>query len=432
MWLKKQCGWILRLLIITILVSVYVPQICVAVDASGLSFSGCNFKTTDSNITCLEVYGRFPNTNLTFIKKGDIFQAEAEVQFVVYDKDGEYVHDASVSQVIQEKRFNSTISPIEMNLVQFNFYLEPGEYELEMRLNDKNKNQPYLCKGKATVQKFAASGLKVSELQVATKIEVSDESSIMVKNGKKVIPNVSRIFGSDLNMAYFYFEVYDMLFDPSNQINKFTFSYNVLDADDNVVIEFSRSYEKPSDDTAINFAVMIGEYKGGAYRVKATIKDEDTGKTAENETWFQVNRSPIDLAYQDYDEVLKMLSLIAKDKELKELRKVTESERQTALISFWNSKDPTPGTETNEMMQEFYTRVSYANQNFGSSNQPGWKTDRGRIFVRFGAPDRVSSQSSVEQFERFEVWEYSSPQRQFFFVDRHGFGDYRLVNNFQY
>ena len=68
----------------------------------------------------------------------------------------------------------------------------------------------------------------------------------------------------------------------------------------------------------------------------------------------------------------------------------TDDERQQFIEQFWLRRDPTPDTEENEYKEEHYRRIAYANERF-ASGIPGWKTDRGRIYITFGPPDEIES-----------------------------------------
>src|SRR5258708_14545522 len=71
----------------------------------------------------------------------------------------------------------------------------------------------------------------------------------------------------------------------------------------------------------------------------------------------------------------------------------TDEERDQFIEQFWLRRDPTPDTEENEYKEEHYRRIAYANQRFGSGI-PGWKTDRGRIYITFGPPDELEPHPS--------------------------------------
>src|SRR3954447_26504361 len=64
----------------------------------------------------------------------------------------------------------------------------------------------------------------------------------------------------------------------------------------------------------------------------------------------------------------------------------TDEERQQFIEQFWLRRDPTPDTEENELKEEHYRRIAWANDRF-ASGVPGWKTDRGMVYIKFGPPD---------------------------------------------
>lgn len=96
----------------------------------------------------------------------------------------------------------------------------------------------------------------------------------------------------------------------------------------------------------------------------------------------------------------------------------TDEERQQFVEQFWLRRDPTPDTEENEFKEEHYRRIAYANEHY-ASGIPGWKTDRGRIYIMYGPADEVESHPSGGTYERpieegggttstypFEKWRY--------------------------
>ena len=95
-----------------------------------------------------------------------------------------------------------------------------------------------------------------------------------------------------------------------------------------------------------------------------------------------------------------------------------DEERDQFIEAFWQRRDPTPDTEENEYKEEHYRRIAYANEHF-PAGIPGWKTDRGRIYIVYGKADEVESHPSGGTYERpmeegggetstypFEQWRY--------------------------
>ncbi|HEX5431820.1 MAG TPA: GWxTD domain-containing protein [Bryobacteraceae bacterium] len=96
----------------------------------------------------------------------------------------------------------------------------------------------------------------------------------------------------------------------------------------------------------------------------------------------------------------------------------TDEEREQFIEAFWLRRDPTPDTEENEYKEEIYRRIAYSNEMF-TSGIPGWKTDRGMIYIKYGAPDERDEHPSGGTYDRpieegggvtttypFEDWRY--------------------------
>ena len=76
-----------------------------------------------------------------------------------------------------------------------------------------------------------------------------------------------------------------------------------------------------------------------------------------------------------------------------------DEERDQFIEAFWQRRDPTPDTEENEFKEEHYRRIAYANEHY-AAGIPGWKTDRGRIYIVFGPADEIESHPSGGSYER--------------------------------
>ncbi len=122
----------------------------------------------------------------------------------------------------------------------------------------------------------------------------------------------------------------------------------------------------------------------------------------------------------------------------------TEEEREQFVEQFWLRRDPTPDTVENEFKEEHYRRIAYANERF-ASGIPGWKTDRGRIYIKWGQPDEIEAHPAGGMYERppeegggstsvypFEKWRYRylegiGTDIILEFVDVSGSGEYRMT-----
>lgn len=150
-------------------------------------------------------------------------------------------------------------------------------------------------------------------------------------------------------------------------------------------------------------------------------------------------------AYKDWLE--KDVTYVITDEERKAFKKLaTDDERERFIEEFWRRRDPDPDTDENEFKEEYYERIAYANEHF-SSGIPGWKTDRGRIWIMYGKPDERETHPMGGSYERpsyegggntttypFEVWFYRylagvGSGVEIEFVDPTGSGEYRIARN---
>jgi GWxTD domain-containing protein len=87
-------------------------------------------------------------------------------------------------------------------------------------------------------------------------------------------------------------------------------------------------------------------------------------------------------------------------------RLTSDAEREHFVEQFWLRRDPTPGTPENEYKTEHYRRITFVNTRFTEAGIPGWKTDRGRIYITYGPPDEIDSHGSAAATYPYEQWRY--------------------------
>ena len=140
----------------------------------------------------------------------------------------------------------------------------------------------------------------------------------------------------------------------------------------------------------------------------------DAKRKKQQEKAFKREVSPAYKKWLDEDVVY-----IITDEERAAFKQLSnDEERDNFIEAFWQRRDPTPDTEENEYKEEHYQRIAYANEHF-AAGVPGWKTDRGRIWIMYGKPDETESHPSGGTYERpmeegggetstypFEDWRY--------------------------
>ncbi|HJZ62939.1 MAG TPA: GWxTD domain-containing protein [Candidatus Acidoferrum sp.] len=124
----------------------------------------------------------------------------------------------------------------------------------------------------------------------------------------------------------------------------------------------------------------------------------------------------------------------------------TNEEREAFIEIFWQRRNPNPDSTVNEFREEHYRRIAYANEHF-ASGIPGWKTDRGHIYIVWGPPDEIDSHPTGGTYDRpayegggstttypWEIWRYRHMETvgenvELEFVDTTGTGEYRLTRD---
>ena len=175
----------------------------------------------------------------------------------------------------------------------------------------------------------------------------------------------------------------------------------------------------------------------GSYRLSVALNvpprpgSKDKTATVRRDKAFEVDQSRATMGFASSQSV-DVLRYVATQDEIDQIGKLEgngagmEDARKTFWDSFWKRRDPTPDTSENEAREAFYQRVQYANQHFATGG-PGWKSDMGRIYIVYGAPDEVTRNPFNFDRPPEEIWYYYRDRRTFVFVDRDGFGRYDLV-----
>jgi GWxTD domain-containing protein len=112
----------------------------------------------------------------------------------------------------------------------------------------------------------------------------------------------------------------------------------------------------------------------------------------------------------------------------------SNEERDQFIVQFWARRNPTPGSTQNKFKEEHYRRMAYANEHFRTaSGAPGWRTDRGHMYIIYGPPDELEAHpKKSEQSFASEAWLYHrvtgvGNNASFTFIDQTGRGDFQLA-----
>ncbi|MDI6840586.1 MAG: GWxTD domain-containing protein [bacterium] len=320
----------------------------------------------------LRIFYEINRDELVYIKSNKIFIARLQISCTLTQNDKE-IGDVWVvedSLYTYEATILKSIIKRELNMS-----VAPGKYKLKLEIKDLNSQR--------VGKKIESIVLKDLSTYYPQSI-----SSIRFIDGKACLFEVYNFSGSPFELSYW--------------IGKFNNSVK---------------FDQPKFINPVRIEIPVDSLEYGTQKVIISVGSIEVSDSFYIQEPFWV---------KDYEKRIEELTYIAKPDEIDSLLAAPISERERCWKEFWKKRDPSPETERNEFEDEYFKRVDYANENFSCARK-GWKTDRGRVYIKLGPPDEVDSHPFEISQKPYEVWRYYLKKLEFIFVDEHGFGDYILV-----
>lgn len=373
-----------------------------------------NFRSEKPGMTKVDVYIQVPYKSLQFIKTGQGFTAKYSVVVSVFDE--------SKDNLIVEKTWNETINVIDFaqttsrlnyNVGFRSFELKPGNYFFRTAVIDNDSKKEIKSENTFLVREFN-SDLDISDILLVTRSEVKNN---------QVMPNIPRNVTLSVGGLQFFYEIYST--DSSKR--NCTVDYEVLDKESKVLYKKSVLKEIALGKNQIVESLDDLRLDLGTFIIRVTLKDENFRTiTSLNKSFFS-RWVGLPGSVTDIDKAISQMVYIANPDELSKLKdSKTNEDKLKNFLEFWKKKDPSPNNEENEVFNEYFRRVAYANDNFSNYTE-GWRTDRGMVYIILGAPNNIDRHPFDYDSKPYEIWEYYELNRSFIFLDQTGFGDYRLI-----
>lgn len=374
-----------------------------------------NFRAALPNQSKLEVFLKVQYDELQFIRQSDeTFQAVYEVAVALAEDDRDEFQIAGRvwRDTVRVAGFETTNSRRKVKMSRAGFELAPGNYRLTVTMTDLDTRGASSRTSKVVLRDFSKAELQLSDILIAEAVE----------NGVP-LPQVAapRHEASEL---FAYFEIYDEAATAPYEV-----SYALREAKHKKILAGKLTVAPSGKTTPAAIRLPNAELPHGSYHLRVEVNGASSSERRIVLSWEGVPTTAVDL-----EEAIAQLRYVAPKAEFAKLKKTPEPLRREAFLRFWRSKDPTPGTEQNELMTEYYHRVQYANAAFHAV-QPGWKTDMGMVYILLGPPSDIHrdpynqdiSFGEGRTVKAYEVWQYNSINREFIFIDESGYGEYRLL-----
>ena len=371
------------------------------------------------NNTKMDVFVQVPFKAIQFVKTSKGLQGGYSITVSVYDEDKEkLIIEKLWNEKIKISSFDEARDKDNYNISHRSFKLKPGKYFIKTVLTDKDSKKNFPSENMFIIKDFSKKP-SVSDIML-----VSKHTDV---NGKdKIVPNISRNVSTVKHGMEIYYEIYS----DSTLKTPVNINYVITNKEKDVLYSINEKTQLKPGVNKVFYTIKDTSFVMGKYLLTVVVKDENGDALTASTKPFYSRMIGLPSSITDIDKAISQLRYIANPNELDYIEEgKNENQKIKRFMEFWKKKDPSPGNPENEVFEEYYTRVAYANENF-SNYMEGWLSDRGMVFIILGAPDNVERHPFDYDSKPYEVWQYYDINRSFVFVDRTGFGDYRLTTPF--
>ncbi len=372
---------------------------------------------------------RIPYSRFVFFKTEKGYSAGYRVSLEVTDSLSNYVTRQTEDKEISTENFNETLSTDVYSQGNINFNVKAGIYHLLPIITWLNSNRdirmhPIIVdarrKGKAGYlkpivvdeNKINCEGKELFELTNFNNfIPFTEKSySLIIPAADTALRSIRVVISSGKDTLY------------NKNINKyFDAGISFAQCKDEVVLENNTAAKFLRRNFIVNgfsqklpegaYVVYIFENKKIKPAIHFPLMVEWINKP------FSLRNPKKAISYlKDFENNFTVDSLLSTD---------ANSYAKT-LFNFWKRYDPTPETAYNPLMNEFYSRIDFAEKNYSTlSGKNGAATDRGKIYIKYGKPKKIE-RASNQYGKMVEEWIYEKPYRVFEFVEKDGTGNYIL------
>jgi GWxTD domain-containing protein len=366
-------------------------------------------RTPDSTLALITL--SFANRTLTFAGDGGGQRANYAVTIDVTQGVTNIRH-FDAHKVIRVASFHETQREDESVIFQQFLAVPPGTYSLSVSVRDENSSNANVQQMSVTIPRFGPRTLStpVSIYQVKPRARL-DTVPVLIANPRSTI-----VLGRD-TLAGLYVEGYGL---PA------TAKVNVAVLNDAhvVILRDTVNLVRQGDLSSALLDFPVASIGVGPVTVVTSLAGSTDSVQA-----------PLFLSFGDefgitsFDELLSYLRYFVSSQRIQLLHDAPPEQRAAMWAAFWKQTDPTPSTPDNEALRDYFKRIATANSRYREEGQPGWLTDRGKVYVTLGEPDQagqpLGANGSTAR-SRAEIWVYTQYNLRLIFVNQGTIGHLRL------
>ena len=452
--MKKQKFFNKQYAVFALFVILVFNQVGYAGDQFHINLDHAQFLNSD-NQCYLELYYSYPE-NGTQYQKNENNEFASAVYFTLNIFQDDSLWANKQWKIEKNLADTTTLSQSNKNLVDLIRYPIDGghTYAVHLFARDYYSGKADSVKTKFISKNFAGDQVCMSDLLVAMSVQPFSQTSDpkFRKRVYDIVPHPNLTFGTDLHELFYYFEIYNLVQDiPDSQ---YAVLWQIQDSTGQVIAENAKNLEwrqiAHESSREIGQIGILG-LDNGCYTLTCDIITH-SGKLneASNSKQFFVQKEPeqvpdmtkatlveqpvflegfdehqLDL---EYDQMYALTT--------KELRKIysnlkTPEEKRTQIYNLWTMTASSVGMTVIAFRKQFLEMIKEADEKYTNTFKPGWKTDQGIVFLKYGPPSDIERHPSEPGTKPFEIWRYEHLQGGviFVFIDRTGFNRYELIHS---
>ncbi len=417
----------LRKIVIIFLFMISAPNVSQAQFYGGSQYSGVGlpffevelFRTFNLEAATpkIQVFVEIMYDDLTFIKSdtSNGYMAKFEIVAAIYDEDEQQVAARLVNKDVYVKNYEETNSRIDRVTLSRSIDLAPGLYNLKFRITDLISKQTMSRNQEFTIADMREEDVAASDLLFLNNFDLDESGDII-----DIVPRVRENFTRENEYFFIYFDLFAKMIPEKVELR-----YRLEDMKGNLPIDTTINQTLNKAVNGMVFKIDKKILQRNTYKCYVDIESDDAEiERVKMLSFFWVN---VPETQDDLNSAIRQMRYIVSEDSIDKYEEAPLEEQKRFFLSFWASRDPNPNTMVNELMEEYFRRVNYANREYSNFNEGGWLSDRGRILIKFGYPDDVERHPFEIDSVPFVVWRYYALRKIFVFADRSGFGDYRLL-----
>jgi GWxTD domain-containing protein len=384
-------------------------------------FDAVPFAGPTADSAQLDLYLAIPYNAISFERMNGIYVGRYQARVKV-EGNGRTWYDSSFSRTSRTPSYDATVG----REPAFDFYqqrvmLPAGSYTASLDLVDLRTNLVTPAKKVVTASGYSGVPFAISGLLLVKKIREEGGSHV-------ITPMISETVPPDEDGYFLFFEAYNN--GTGNEKFRIDATYKSSSGKQaGTPLAFEKSIPAGRSQQWVRMPTTT--MPRGSFTVTLRVTPAaDTSKTlasAERSIRIEGSVNAVSLDEEELNDKIAQLRYVGTTSEIDQIQEATAlADRQRRYAEFWSRLDPSPGTAVNEAMDEYNRRVDYAEAHF-RSYAAGWLTDKGRVYIIFGAPDNTANDPFRTDSKVVETWQYYNRNLRLTFVDETGFGDFRLT-----